>query len=493
MNHTPLVNLSILIWAPVIASIVIWFLRNVWEGALARLLAQIITVVTALGAFDLLWCFSSAPGAPQFQFVENVAWLPSLGIHYALGCDGLSMVFVALNAVLTLCAVFSCRKSTSNALVAGLLATSGFTVGAFTAMDAAIFYVFFEAMLVPVFVMIGVFGGENRKVATLKFFLFTLFGSLFMLLALFGLYQHFAGTFSIAAWTEGNIPMREQTIFFWLFFIALAVKTPIFPLHAWAPDAYTQGPTSAIVMLASTKIGAYAILRLMIPILPDAARYFAPIIITLSLIAIIYFALVARAQQDLKRFVAYSTLAHMGMVTLGLFLFETIAIRGAVLLMVANALTAAAMFLSMGALTRRLASRKISDFKGLAGVMPVFSTLFVFFALANVALPGTANFAGEILVILGAVQHHLGVGLLAATVLILGAFYTLGLVRHVIFGKIPEGAPIAKLKDLAPRECVVLGVLAALILLIGVYPQPLLHILDGSVLPVLQHAMAGKL
>jgi NADH-quinone oxidoreductase subunit M len=487
--NTAWINLSFLVWLPILFGVLVYIARHAADGWLARIIARVTVIVTTLGALSLACAFDTTSAAPQF--VEVISWIPNFNINYALGADGISMLFVLVNAVITCVAVFACKEETPNGYLAALLITSGLTVGAFTALDGVLFYVFFEAMLIPVFLLIGIFGAERRRVATLKFFLFTLFGSLFMLLALFTLYG-LSDSFSIADWSRMSIDRDMQCLIFVFFMLAFMVKTPMFPFHGWAPDAYSQGPAAAIVMLAATKIGAYAMLRLALPIVPDAAHWAAQVMIALSLFAIIYFALVARAQTDMKKLVAYSTVAHMGMVTLGFFAFNLVALKGAILLMVANALVAAALFLSTDFLSARYqGSRAIADYKGVANKMPAFATLFVFFAMANVALPGTSGFVGELLVIIGVIKMNLAVGVLAATVLILAAFYMLWLVRQVIFGAANKTAET--LNDLNCREKWVLGILAAAILLFGVYPQPLLALIDVSAGQMLELMMQTKM
>ncbi len=489
METSGWITLSFLIWFPIFAGILVYLLRGSANGSVSRCLANITSALMLFAVAWLIYRFDGSTSAMQFG--ERIAWIPSFGIEYALGLDGISLWFVALNALITFLVIVTRKEKTNNSYLAALLITSGLTYGAFTALDGVLFYVFFEAMLIPIYLAIGVWGGPNRKYAATKFFLFTLFGSLFMLLALFYLYNA-SGSFSIKDWHTLPLNMKAQLGLFVGFFMALAVKTPMWPLHAWAPDAYSEGPTGAIVMLSSTKIGAYAFLRLLMPIVPDAVHQLAPYMIALSLIAIIYFGFVALSQSDLKRLVAYSSVAHMGMVTLGFFLLSSVAMKGALFLMISNALVAAALFFCAGAMMDRIGSRRIMDYQGIVNVMPWLATLFVFFAMANIALPGTSGFIGELLVIFGAVEYHLGVGLLAATVLIIAAAYTLWLVKRAVFGAVGN-SHIAQMHDLWPRERFGLVVLALVMLVIGVWPQPVLALMDASITDLLAHIARTKL
>ncbi|MDR2016515.1 MAG: NADH-quinone oxidoreductase subunit M, partial [Burkholderiales bacterium] len=341
------------------------------------------------------------------------------------------------------------------------------------------------------YLAIGLFGGSQRRYATTKFFLYTLFGSLFMLLALFYLYGA-SQTFSIAAWHHLPLSLHTQLILFGAFFMAFAVKTPMWPLHAWAPDAYVEAPTGAAIMLASTKIGAYGFLRLLLPIVPDAAQTLAPWMVGLSLVAVIYFGFVALAQTDLKRLIAYSSVAHMGLVTLGFFLFDAVALKGAVLLMVSSGLVVAALFFCADMLKKRLGDYRLTDCGGIVDAMPWLATLLVFFAMANIAMPGTSGFVGEFLVILAAVSYQLGVGLLAATVLVTGTAYMLWMVRRVVFGPTTH-LSVSALSDLGMQERLILSVLAAIMLVFGLWPQALLAMADASITELLAHMALSKL
>ncbi|MDR1529486.1 MAG: NADH-quinone oxidoreductase subunit M [Burkholderiales bacterium] len=489
MNAASWMNLSLLIWFPIITGIATYLLRHVANGVISRSVANIAATFMLFAVACLLYSFDTTIAAMQFS--QRIPWIPSFGIEYTLGVDGLSVLFIAFNALITFLVIVTRKPNANNAYIAALLVTSGLIYGAFTALDGVLFYVFFETMLIPIYLTIGIWGGVNRKYAATKFFLFTLFGSLFMLLALFYLYG-VSGSFSIKDWHILPLNIDAQILLFIGFLLAFAVKTPMWPLHSWAPDAYSEGPTGAIVLLSSTKIGAYAFLRLLLPIAPDAVNQLAPWMIILSLIAVIYFGIIALTQSDLKRLITYSSVAHMGMVTLGFFLLGDVALKGAVILMLSNALAAAALFLCAGALSDRMGSCRIIDYQGIVNVMPWLATLFVFFAMANVALPGTSGFVGELLVIFGAVEYHLGVGLLTATVLVIGAAYTLWLVKRVVFGAIGN-SQIAAMKDLNHRERFGMVVLAVVMLVMGIYPQPFLALIDVSVTDLLAHLARTKL
>ncbi len=488
-GETTVPVLSLLIWLPIAAGIAVMALRHLDGGRPSRWLANAAAWLTFFVAVSVLCRFDPASSAMQFS--ERASWIPYFGIEYALGIDGLSVLFIGMNALITLLVVVAQKPGSSGSYLAALLVTSGLTYGAFSARDAVLFYVFFEAILIPMYLAIGVFGGPQRRYVTTKFFLYTLFGSLFMLLALFYLYGA-SQTFSLEAWSHLPLSLHTQLVLFGAFFMAFAVKTPMWPLHAWAPDAYVEAPTGAAVLLASTKIGAYGFLRLLLPIVPDAAQVLAPWMIGLSLLAVIYFGFVALAQTDLKRLIAYSSVAHMGLVTLGFFLSDAVALKGAVLLMVSNGLVVAALFFCADALTVRLGDRRLTDCGGIVNAMPWLATLLVFFAMANIALPGTSGFVGEFMVLLGAIGHQLGVGLLAATVLVIGAGYTLWMVRRVVFGPVTHPS-LSTLSDLGIRERLVLSVLAAVMLVFGLWPQPLLAMADASITQLLAHMALSKL
>ncbi|MDR0250819.1 MAG: NADH-quinone oxidoreductase subunit M [Burkholderiales bacterium] len=481
--------LSLLIWLPIIAGVAVLLFRDINGGRPSRWLANLAAWLAFFIAAYVLCRFQSASAAMQFS--ERAMWIPYFGIEYALGIDGLSALFIGMNALITLLVIAAQKADSKGSYLAALLITSGLTYGAFSARDAVLFYIFFEAMLIPMYLAIGVFGGSQRKYATTKFFLYTLFGSLFMLLALFYLYG-VSQTFSLQAWHHLPLSLYTQLVLFGAFFMAFAVKTPMWPLHAWAPDAYVEAPTGAAIMLASTKIGAYGFLRLLLPIVPDAAQVLAPWMIGLSLLAVIYFGFVALAQTDLRRLIAYSSIAHMGLVTLGLFLFSAVALKGAVLLMVSNGLVVAALFFCADALKTRMGDCRLTDCGGIVNAMPWLATLLVFFAMANIGLPGTSGFVGEFLVILGAVGYQLGVGLLTATVVVIGAAYTLWMVRRVVFGPVTHPS-VSALADLGIQERLLLSVLAAVMLGFGLWPQALLGMADASITQLLAHMALSKL
>jgi NADH-quinone oxidoreductase subunit M len=373
------------------------------------------------------------------------------------------------------------------------LILSGLMIGVFCALDAALFYVFFEATLIPMFIIIGIWGGPNRVYAAFKFFLYTLLGSLLTLVALLYLYSQ-SGTFDLFAWYQLPLPMNVQIFIFVAFFMAFAVKVPMWPVHTWLPDAHVEAPTGGSVVLAAImlKLGAYGFLRFSLPIVPDASYYLSSVVIALSLIAVIYIGLVALVQSDMKKLVAYSSIAHMGFVTLGFFVFNDMAMQGAIVQMISHGFVSGAMFLCIGVLYDRLHSRKIADYGGVVNVMPKFAMLFIFFSMANCGLPATSGFVGEFMVILGAVEFNFWIGLLAATAVILGAAYSLWMVKRVIFGEIVHDT-VAALKDVNTREFVLLLVLLVCVVVMGVYPAIVTDLIQTSVSDLLKHVVLSKL
>ncbi len=425
--------------------------------------------------------------ATDMQFVEHVAWIGRFNIFYSLGIDGISLWLVVLTALTTVIVVVAAWEVITKHVAAYLgafLILSGLMVGVFCAQDGLLFYVFFEATLIPMYLIIGIWGGPSRVYAAFKFFLYTLMGSLLMLVALLYLYAH-SGSFALAAWQPLPIPLNIQILLFIAFFMAFAVKVPMWPVHTWLPDAHVEAPTGGSVVLAAImlKLGAYGFLRFSLPITPDASHFLAPVIVVLSLIAVIYIGLVAIAQQDMKKLVAYSSIAHMGMVTLGFFLFTPLALEGAIVQMISHGLVSGAMFLCIGVLYDRMHSRQIADYGGVINVMPKFAAFSVFFAMANAGLPGTSGFVGEFMVILAAVHFNFWIGLLAALTLVLGAAYTLWMVKRVYFGPVAN-ENVAKLTDLNCRERGMLAALAILVLAFGLYPKPITQVM---------HVAAGKL
>ena len=442
------------------------------------------------------------------QFVEQATWIAGYNINYHLGIDGFSLPLIILTAfstVIVVVAGWEVIQHRVSQYMAAFLIMEGLMIAVFTALDAILFYVVFEAMLIPLFLVIGIWGGPNRVYATLKFFLYTFFGSVFLLLALLYL-NHVAGSFSILDYHQVTLSMKEQTWLFLAFLIAFAVKVPMWPVHTWLPDAHVEAPTGGSVILAAItlKIGGYGLLRFALPIAPDASMALDWLVISLSLIAVVYIGFVALAQSDLKKLIAYSSIAHMGFVTLGLFIVfrifansatgsgAVLAVEGAVIQMISHGFIAAAMFLSVGVLYDRMHTREISDYGGVINTMPQFAGFAVFFALANAGLPGTSGFVGEFMVILAAFQANFWFAFLAATTLILGAAYTLWMIKRVIFGEVANDN-VAALTDINRREFWMLASLASIILLIGIWPAPLTEVLHASVENLLTQVSQSKL
>jgi len=431
------------------------------------------------------------------QFVERMPWIERFQIEYFLGVDGISVPLVLLTTLLTMVVVVAGWRVVQDRVAqyfAAFLVMEGLMIGVFCALDGILFYLFWEAMLIPMFLIIGVWGGPNRVYAAIKFFLYTLLGSLLMLVALLYLYRAAGGSFDLLVFHELPLSAGVQTLVFLAFFAAFAVKIPMVPVHTWLPDAHVEAPTGGSVILAAItlKMGAYGFLRIAMPIAPDAAHQIAPIIIGLSLLAVVYIALVALVQQDMKKLIAYSSISHMGFVTLGFFVFETRAMEGAIVQMISHGFISGALFLCVGVLYDRLHSREISTYGGVIKVMPVFAFFIVFFAMANAGLPGTSGFVGEFLVILGTFSVNGWYAAIAALTLIVGAAYTLWMVKRVVFGPI-KNPQVAELEDLDRRELGVLLFVAAGVLLIGVWPAPLLEVMAASVDQLLAHVAVSKL
>ncbi len=433
----------------------------------------------------------------SMQFVEKLPWIERFNIHYHLGVDGLSMWFVPLTAFITVIVVIAAWEVIQERVaqyLGAFLILSGLMIGVFCALDGMLFYVFFEATLIPMYIIIGVWGGPKRVYAAFKFFLYTLAGSLLMLVALVYLYFKSGGSFDILAWHKLPLPMNAQTLLFFAFFAAFAVKVPMWPVHTWLPDAHVEAPTGGSVVLAAImlKLGAYGFLRFSMPITPDAAREFDWVIVTLSLVAVVYIGLVALVQQDMKKLVAYSSIAHMGFVTLGFFMFNELGVAGGIVQMVSHGFVSGAMFLCIGVLYDRVHSREIASYGGVANTMPKFAAFAVLFAMANCGLPGTAGFVGEWMVILGALDYNFFIALLAATTLIFGAAYTLWMVKRVYFGDVAND-DVKGLQDINGREFLMLALLAAAVLWMGVYPKPFTDVMNVSVTALLQHVAQSKL
>ncbi len=497
--------LSILIWLPVAVGVLILALgdRNIVIGRWLALLGSLATLALAVP----LWSWFD-PTTPALQFVEKLPWIPRFSAFYALGVDGISMPLIALTAFMTVPVViagWSVIEKRPAQYFAAFLIMEGLMIGVFSATDALLFYFFWEAMLIPMFLIIGIWGGPRRVYATIKFFLYTFLGSVFMLAALIYMYVK-GGDYSIAGLQALPLTIIEQRWIFVAFLLAFAVKVPMWPVHTWLPDAHVEAPTGGSVILAAImlKMGGYGFLRFSLPIVPDASRELDVLLISLSLIAVVYIGFVALVQQDMKKLIAYSSIAHMGFVTLGAFVIYEIVrhtgsvqgagmgLDGAMVQMVSHGLISGALFLCVGVLYDRVHSRQIADYGGVINTMPVFAAFMVLFALANTGLPGTSGFVGEFLVIVASFRASFWYSFLAAVTLMLGAAYTLWLVKRVVFG--PVTSPrVAALKDLNGREFLVLGALAVAVLLVGVWPAPLLKVMQPTIHHLVSQAIATKL
>ncbi len=485
--------LSALIWLPIIAGIIILIVGTDARPARARKLALIFSIIIAALSTLLYTGFDTTTA--QMQFTEHHNWITTYNINYALGIDGIAMPLILLTTFITVIVVIAAWQEITHRTaqyMAAFLIMEGIIIGVFTAMDAVLFYLFWEAMLIPMFLIIGIWGGANRKYATIKFFLYTLTGSLLMLIALLYLYN-LSGSFQIHRLHQLPIPINAQTLIFIAFFAAFAVKIPMFPLHTWLPDAHVQAPTGGSVILAAImlKMGGYGFIRFNMPITPDATYNLAGIIIALSLISIIYIALIAIAQQDLKKLIAYTSISHMGFVTLGLFTLKAQSLEGALIQMISHGIIAAALFLCVGALYQRLHTRQINHYRGLATATPRLAAFITLFAIANAGLPGTSGFVGEFLVILGAFQVNPWFAIFAALTLIFGAAYTLWMIKRVIYGKVLNDA-VAALADINSREILMLSILGGMVLMIGIWPNPILDVMHVSVENLLQHMDISK-
>ncbi len=486
--------LSFAIWLPIFFGLLILASGSDRSAGYVRWMALFGSVVSFIMTLPLVFHFDRSTAA--MQFVEKSSWIERFNIQYYLGVDGISMWFVVLTAFITVIVVISAWEVITERVaeyMASFLILSGLMVGVFAAIDGMLFYVFFEATLIPMYIIIGVWGGANRIYAAFKFFLYTLLGSLLTLVALLYLYNK-TGTFEILQWHQAKLSMNEQIALFIAFFAAFSVKVPMWPVHTWLPDAHVEAPTGGSVVLAAImlKLGAYGFLRFSLPIAPDASHTLAPFIITISLIAVIYIGLVALVQADMKKLVAYSSIAHMGFVTLGFFIFNEIGIEGGIVQMISHGFISGAMFLCIGVLYDRVHSRQIADYGGVVNTMPKFAALSVFFAMANCGLPATSGFVGEFMVILGSVKYDFWIGLLAATALIFGAAYSLWMVKRVIFGDVVH-QHVREMVDLNMREFFMLGLLAIMTLYMGLHPKPFTDVMHASVVNLLSHVAQSKL
>lgn len=487
--------LSLVIWLPVLIGLLVFATGGDRNAPMARLIAIIGSVLGFLVAIPLYTQFD--PALSTMQFVEKHVWFERFNVHYHLGVDGISMPLILLNCFTTPLVVMAgwevIRERVSQYMGA-FLVMSGIVNGVFSSLDTILFYTFWEASLIPMFLIIGIWGGPNRVYAAIKFFLYTLLGSLLMLVAFIYLYQASDGSFSILDYHHLPLPIEPQILIFLAFLLAFAVKVPMWPVHTWLPDAHVEAPTGGSVLLAAIllKMGGYGFLRFSLPIVPDASQYLAGMMIALSLIAVVYIGLVALMQVDMKKLIAYSSIAHMGFVTLGFFLFNAYGLEGAMVQMISHGFISAAMFLCVGVLYDRLHSRQIADYGGVVNKMPVFAAFFMLFAMANAGLPGTSGFVGEFMVIMGAVKVNFWYAFLAATTLIFGAAYTLWLYKRVIFGEVASPA-VEGLKDISKREFAILAILAISVLWLGVYPFSLTEVMHATVNELLVHVANSKL
>jgi len=486
--------LSLAIWIPIVAGLLVLAAGGERNAPMQRSLALIGALIGFAVTIPLYTGFDLHN--PGMQFVQNIPWIERFNVNYHLGVDGISVLFILLNSFITILVViagWTVVQSRVSQYYASFLILSGLMNGVFAALDGVLFYVFFEATLIPMFIIIGVWGGPNRVYAALKFFLYTLAGSLLLLVSLLYLYNKSGDSFEILDWHNLPLPLGAQVLLFFGFLLAFAVKVPMWPVHTWLPDAHVEAPTGGSVVLAAImlKLGAYGFVRFSLPILPDASRELAWLMIALSLIAVVYVGLVALVQTDMKKLIAYSSISHMGFVTLGFFIFNAIGIEGGLVQMISHGFVSAAMFLCVGVMYDRMHTRRIADYGGVVNTMPKFASLMMLFAMANCGLPATSGFVGEFMVILGAMKANFWIAFAAASTLIWGAAYTLWLYKRVIFGAVTNDH-VAKLTDLNGREALVLVLLAVAVLFMGIYPLPFTDVMHGAVTQLLHHVALPK-
>jgi len=485
--------LSLAIWVPILAGVLV-----LWAGDQRPQLLRWLALIGAIAGFLVtipLWTRFNVDTSAM-QFVELRPWIERFNIRYHLGVDGLSLIFVLLNSFITILVViagWTVVETRASQYFAAFLIMSGLLNGVFSALDAILFYVFFEGTLIPMFIIIGIWGGPNRVYAAVKFFLYTLFGSLLMLIALLYLYNKSGGSFAILDWHKLPLPLDVQIALFFGFVFAFAVKVPMWPVHTWLPDAHTEAPTGGSVVLAAIllKLGAYGFVRFSLPILPDASHHLAWLMVALSLVAIVYIGLVTLVQTDMKKLIAYSSISHMGFVTLGFFLFNAYGVEGGLVQMISHGFVSAAMFLCVGVMYDRMHTRAIADYGGVVNTMPKFASFMMLFAMANSGLPATSGFVGEFMVIMGAMRVNFWLAFAAATTMVLGAAYTLWMYKRVIFGAVANDH-VKKLTDLNQREFLVLALLAAAVLWMGTYPLPFTEVMHSSVNDLLKHLATAK-